>query len=454
MKGIVSWEEDGSNGGFAMLKVAVATLGCKVNHYESAGIMEAIEGEGCSVVPFDSPADLYIVNTCTVTAKTDFQSRQLIRRANRMNQGAPIIAAGCYAQIAPQELAGLPGVRMVAGTEIKERLPGMIRDIINGGPRIDVTDISLKRSFSDLPVTRFPGQTRAYLKVQDGCNVFCSYCIIPYARGRSRSLPEEDVIRRVRTLAQAGHREIILTGICLGAYGRDLPSPADLPGLLKKIEDRTDIERLRISSVNPMEISDEMIEHLQRSKILCRHLHLSLQSGDDRILTLMRRKYTTVEVGDLVRRLQAAIPGIAVGMDVITGFPGEGEEEFQNTVRFIKSMDLAYLHVFPYSRRPGTAAASLSGEPIQAVKKERAAVLRRIGNRKRIAFNEGFVGRVLSVLVEGSRDKETGWVKGFSDNYVPVLIPDGDSSLSNRIVPVAVDSMMREKVVGKVLTDG
>lgn len=437
-----------------MLKVAVATLGCKVNHYESAGIMEALEAQGCSVVPFDSPADLYIVNTCTITAKTDFQSRQLIRRAYRTNPRAPIVVAGCYAQIAPRELAKLPGVRMVAGTEIKEKLPGMIRNIIDGEPRIDVTDISLNRTFSDLPVTRFPGQTRAYLKVQDGCNAFCSYCIIPYARGRSRSLPEEDVIRQVRTLTGAGHREIILTGICLGAYGRDLPSPADLAGLLKKIENRTEIERLRISSVNPMEISNKMIEHLQRSKILCRHLHLSLQSGDDRILTLMRRTYTTAQVGDLVRRLQDAVPGIAIGMDVITGFPGEGEEEFRNTVRFIESMDLAYLHVFPYSRRPGTAASSLSGEPMKSVKKERAAVLRKIGNRKRIAFNSGFAGTVLSVLVEGSRDKETGWVKGFSDNYVPVLIPDGDSSLSNRIVSVAADRMMREKVVGRITADG
>ncbi len=437
-----------------MLKVAVATLGCKVNHYESAGIMEALEAQGCSVVPFDSAADLYIVNTCTVTAKTDFQSRQLIRRANRTNPSAPIIAAGCYAQISPQELAKLPGVRMVAGAEIKEKLPGMIRDIIDGEPRIEVTDISLKRTFSDLPVTRLPGQTRAYLKVQDGCNAFCSYCIIPYARGRSRSLPEEDVLRQVRTLTKAGHREIILTGICLGAYGRDLPSPTDLTGLLKKIEDHTDIERLRISSLNPMEISDMMIQHLQRSKKLCRHLHLSLQSGDDRVLTLMRRTYTTAGVGDLVKRLQAAIPGIAVGMDVITGFPGEGEEEFRNTVRFIESMDLAYLHVFPYSRRPGTAASFLSGEPMKSVRKERAAVLRRIGNRKRIAFNSGFAGTDLSVLVEGSRDKETGWMKGFSDNYVPVLIPDGDSSLSNRIVPVAADRMMREKVVGRITTDG
>jgi len=437
-----------------MLKVAVATLGCKVNHYESAGIIEEMEALGISVVPFSTAADLYIVNTCTVTAKTDFQSRQLVRRAYRTNPNAPIIVTGCYAQIAPHELATLPGVRMVAGTEMKERLPEMIRDVIDGERRIDVGDISLKRTVSDLPVTRFPGQTRAYLKVQDGCNNFCSYCIIPYARGRSRSLPAGDVIRHVQALAEAGHREIILTGICLGAYGRDLFPAADLLTLVKKIEEETDIERLRISSLNPTEISDEAIEHFRNSKILCRHFHLSLQSGDDRILGLMRRDYTTGQVADLVARLQAAIPGIAVGMDVITGFPGEAEEEFRNMTSFIENIRLAYLHVFPYSRRPGTVAAAFSDQVTKSVMKERALILRGIGNRKRIEFNSGFIGKMLSVLVEGSRDKETGWMKGFSDNYVPVLLPEGDQSLANRIVTVTGDRMIREKVVGEIVTDG
>ncbi|MDD5723130.1 MAG: tRNA (N(6)-L-threonylcarbamoyladenosine(37)-C(2))-methylthiotransferase MtaB [Syntrophales bacterium] len=438
-----------------MFRVAVATLGCKVNHYESAGIVEELEAQGVSVVPFTSPADLYIVNTCTITAKTDFQSRQLVRRAYKTNPRAAIIVTGCYAQIAPQELAALPGVRMIAGTEIKEKLPGIVRSLTGEGQRIDVGNISLKRTFSGLPVTRLTGQTRAYLKIQDGCNAFCSYCIIPYARGRSRSLPEEDVIRQVHILTEAGHREIVLTGICLGAYGRDLPSPANLLSLLRKTEHHADLDRLRISSLNPMDISDDIIDHLQGSKILCRHLHLSLQSGDDRILGLMRRDYTTVQVADLVSRLQAAIPGIAIGMDVITGFPGEGEEEFQNTLRFIENIRLAYLHVFPYSRRPGTAASSFPDQVMKSVSKERAAILRGIGNQKRTTFNSGFAGKTLSVLVEGTTDKETGWVKGFSDNYVPVLIPEGDPSLANHIVPVTADRMIKEKVVGRIIvTDG
>lgn len=437
-----------------MLRVAVATLGCKVNHYESAGIIEKLETEGIAVVPFSSLADVYIVNTCTVTAKTDFQSRQLVRRAHRTNPSASIIVTGCYAQTAPQELAALPGVSMVAGTEMKEKLPGIIQNITKEKQQINVSDIGLKRTSSDLPVTRFPGQTRAYLKIQDGCNSFCSYCIIPYARGRSRSLPQEDVIRQIQGLTESGHREIILTGIHLGEYGQDLPSPATLLSLLREIEDCTDLERLRVSSINPTEISDDMIDHIRSSKIICRHLHISLQSGDDSILKLMRRHYTTGRFRDLVEKLQAAIPEIAIGIDVITGFPGEGEKEFHNTVNFIEDLRLAYLHVFPYSQRPGTVAFSFPDQVIKSVRKERATILRDTGNRKRMEFNSRFTGKKLSVLVEGSRDKETGYVKGFSDNYVPVVIPEGDMSLANHIVQVTGDHMIREKVIGRIEEDG
>jgi threonylcarbamoyladenosine tRNA methylthiotransferase MtaB len=437
-----------------MLRVAVATLGCKVNHYESAGIVEKLEAEGISVVPFSSPADIYIVNTCTVTSKTDFQSRQLVRRAQRTNPSAAIIVTGCYAQTAPQEFTALPGVRLIAGTEMKEKLPGIIQNITSEEQRISVSDIGLKRIFSGLPVTRFPGQTRAYLKIQDGCDSFCSYCIIPYARGRSRSLPQEEVIRQIQKLTEAGHREIILTGIHLGAYGQDLSSPATLLDLLRDIEEHTDLERLRVSSINPTEISDDMIDHMRSSKILCRHLHLSLQSGDDRVLTSMRRYYKTDYVRDLMEKLETTIPDIAIGADVITGFPGEGQQEFRNTADLIEKLRLAYLHVFPYSQRPGTRASSFPDQVTKSVRKERAGILRNIGNGKRIAFNSGFIGKTLSVLVEGSRDKETDYVKGFSDNYVPVLIPESDVSLANHIIWVTGDHMMKEKVIGRIEGDG
>ncbi|HPQ44388.1 MAG TPA: tRNA (N(6)-L-threonylcarbamoyladenosine(37)-C(2))-methylthiotransferase MtaB, partial [Syntrophales bacterium] len=431
----------------------VVTLGCKVNHYESASIIEQLEKESVSVVPFSSSADIYIVNTCTVTSKTDFQSRQLVRRAHRTNPSAVIIVTGCYAQTDPEEFRALPGVRMIVGTEMKEMLPAIIQNITHETQEVMVSDIGLKRRFSGLPVTKFPGQTRAYLKIQDGCDSFCSYCIIPYARGRSRSFPKEEVIGQIHRLTEAGHREIILTGIHLGAYGQDLSSPLTLLDLLRAIEDHTDLERLRVSSINPTEISEEMIDHMRSSKILCRHLHLSLQSGDNRILQIMRRPYTTDLVGDLVERLETAITDIAIGADVITGFPGESEQEFQNTADFIEKLKLAYLHIFPYSQRPGTRAFSFPDQVRKSVRKERASILRNIGNRKRIVFNSGFIGKKLSVLVEGSRDKETTYVKGFSDNYVPVLIPGGDMSLANHIVGVIGEHMMKEKVVGRIERD-
>ncbi len=436
-----------------MISVAVATLGCKVNHYESAGIIEKMETEGISVVPFTSKADLYIVNTCTVTAKTDFQSRQLVRRAHRTNPSAPIIVTGCYAQIAPQELARLPGVSLVAGTEMKEQLPSIIKTLTRE-QQINVSDISMKKTFSHLPVTAFPLQTRAYLKIQDGCNAFCSYCIIPYARGRSRSLPQEDVIRQIKSLTKAGHREIILTGINIGKYGLDLSPPSNLLNILTQIETDTTLERLRVSSINPTEISEDMIDHICSSKIICRHLHISLQSGDDNILKLMKRPYNAALFEDLVKRLHAVIPELAIGTDVITGFPGEGEEEFRNTADFIENLRLAYLHVFPYSQRPGTHAASLPGQVEKSVRKERAAILRDIGNRKRITFNSRFTGKTLSVLLEGNKDKATGYTKGFSDNYIPVLVPEGDLSLANHIVPVIGEHMIKEKIIGRIDADG
>ena len=436
-----------------MIKVALTTLGCKVNQYESAGIIEELEGRGFSIVPFNSEADIYIVNTCTVTAKTDYQSRQLIRRANRKNPSASIIVTGCYAQIAPQELAALPGVKVVVGIEGKENIPDMINDMAREEPRIILSDIGLKKNYSGLPVTQFPGHTRAFLKVQDGCNSFCSYCIIPYARGRSRSLPEEDVMEQICKLSSSGYREIVLTGIHLGHYGHDLSPGTSLLELLKKIEDHNAIERLRISSIEPMEVTDEMIAHIKDSSIICRHLHIPMQSGDNKILNSMKRNYDTDRFRSRIEKIINAIPGMAIGIDVLVGFPGEGEEEFKNTREFIESMPLAYLHVFPYSKRPGTEASTLPDHVQESLKKERGKILRDIGKRKRIEYNRRFIGKELSVLVENTKDRETGSMKGFSDNYIPVLIPDINLSMANHILGVTAQSLMGGKIVGRKITN-
>jgi len=435
-------------------KVAIATLGCKVNHYDSAGIAEALQNQGHTIVPFNGMADIYIVNTCTVTGKTDYQSRQLIRRAGRTNPAASIIVTGCYAQTAPEILADLPGVTLVAGTGEKGTIPELINSLTTGSPRISVGDIGLPRAFSSLPVTSFQGQTRAYLKIQDGCNAFCSYCIIPYARGRSRSLPADDVINRIGSLTGAGYREIILTGIHLGMYGRDFSPSTDLLHLLQRIEDETSLERLRISSIEPMEITDDLIHHAARSKILCRHFHIPLQSGDDGILKAMNRHYSTEAFRNRVAAILDAVPGAGIGIDVLAGFPGEGEGEFERTYRFIESLPLSYLHVFPYSRRPGTTADRMPGHVSEARKKERARALRELGACKRVHFNEGFVGRVLSVLVEGAKDRVTGMMKGFSDNYIPVLLQNGGTIHANRIMGVRAFRTHDEKLVGEETQDG
>lgn len=435
-------------------KIAIATLGCKVNQYESAGIIEKLTERGFTTVPFNDSADIYIVNTCTVTGKTDYQSRQLIRRAYRKNPEASIIVTGCYTQIAPGEISVLPGVAAVVGNSEKEKIPDIIRNMVKGEQQILVGDIGQTKRISGLAVTKFPGHTRAFLRIQDGCNSFCSYCIIPYARGRSRSLPEEDVLDLASTLGRAGHKEIVLSGIHLGAYGEDLSPPANLLNLLRKIEKGKMVERLRLSSIEPVEITDEMISHIRDSKTICRHLHIPLQSGDNKILALMKRNYSAAFFRDLIKRLLDALPDMAIGIDVMVGFPGEGEKEFENTLEFIKEIPVAYLHVFPYSKRPGTQSEALPDQVKEDVKKKRGKTLRMLGRKKRTAFAERFVGKRLSVLVEDKKDRDTDLLKGFSGNYIPVLITNGNPSLVNNVIDVIADRANGGGIFGRKIIDG
>jgi threonylcarbamoyladenosine tRNA methylthiotransferase MtaB len=442
----------GSRRGFAVVRVAIATLGCKVNHYESAGLEEEIRSRGFSIVPFRSEADIYIVNTCTITGKTDYQSRQLVRRANRSNPEAAIFVTGCYAQIAPDILAALPGVSMVVGTGQKAAIPDLLCTEAGGQTIINVGNVDDERFLTCLSVTDFHGQTRAYLKIQDGCNAFCSYCIIPYARGRARSLPEDRVIEGVRSLRRAGYREIILTGIHLGMYGQELTPQTSLSDLLRRIEKETDIERLRISSTEPMEITDGIIERIRESSVLCRHLHIPLQSGDDRILSAMNRNYDSRQFEKRIEKIVQAIPDIGIGIDIIAGFPGESETEFENTRAFIEQLPIQYLHVFPYSKRPGTAAFSLSDHVPENIKRERAQSLRKIGEEKRASFSSRFIGKRLSVLVEGKADRRSGLMKGFSDNYIPVLIEGANQSMTNCIVEAEGTETFKEIIKGKIVS--
>lgn len=435
-----------------MIRVAVATLGCKVNQYESAGIVQTLKENGFTPVPFNGAADVYIINTCTVTGKADYQCRQLIRRAARNKPGAAILVTGCYAQTAPEEIARIPGVVMVAGNQEKMNILPLIREMARGGKKTVLSDIGKVREFSTPEARSFPGRTRAFLKIQDGCDAFCSYCIVPYARGRSRSLSEKEVLERITTLGKSGYREVVLTGIHLGAYGRDLHPATDLLAILRYVEEKKPVARLRLSSLEPREITEGMLSFMSNSEVLCRHFHIPLQSGDDGILQLMGRDYDRTFFKSLIREISAYLPDAAIGVDVMAGFPGEGEKEFAATRQLIEELPVAYLHVFPYSSRPGTKASLLPHQVSDAERKERAQLLRRLGKEKREAFAGRFLGKELTVLIEEKRDRDTGWMQGFSDNYIPVLIRDGKSCHANYLVRMIPKAVREGKLMGRIVT--
>jgi threonylcarbamoyladenosine tRNA methylthiotransferase MtaB len=435
-----------------MFRVAVVTLGCKVNQCESAGIMKSLNSKGIMNVPFEEEADCYIVNTCTVTSSTDAQSRQLIRRAIRRNPAAAVVVTGCYAQRAPEEIALIPGIRIISGNTQKERLPWLIQELAREkGEQFPISDSGIEKIICPSEGVAFPEHTRAFLKIQDGCDAFCSYCIVPQVRGRSRSRQPAEVMESISRLADGGYREVVLTGIHLGAYGQDLIPASTLTEIVRSIAAEHQVERLRLSSIEPREITDGLISLIRSSGLLCHHLHIPLQSGDDETLAMMNRDYDTAFFRDLIQNISLAIPDIALGIDIMVGFPGETEEAFANTVRFVEELPVAYFHVFPYSSRPGTAAAMLPGQVPEATRKQRAAHLRSIGTRKRDSFAERFIGVPLAVLIEGRKDKSTGFPLGFSDNYITVACRDADSV--NRIVRALPVAYRSGKLIAELIHD-
>ncbi|HLO24499.1 MAG TPA: tRNA (N(6)-L-threonylcarbamoyladenosine(37)-C(2))-methylthiotransferase MtaB, partial [Geobacteraceae bacterium] len=398
-------------------------------------------------VPFEDEADIYVINTCTVTARTDAESRRLIRRAGRRNPRARVVVTGCYAQVAFESLREMPGVDLVLGNVEKKGITGLLKEI-GTGPKILVSDISLEQRATGTALESFAEHTRAFLQVQNGCDAFCSYCIVPYARGRSRSVPPDEVLAGIRKFAEKGFKEVVLTGIHLGGYGLDLARGESLLGLLAAIENQRLVPRLRVGSVEPTEISDAFIRFLAGAETVCRHLHIPLQSGTDRVLERMNRKYSTARFGEVVEKLVAALPDISLGCDIIAGFPGETEEEFQESLRFVETLPIAYLHVFPFSPREGTPAAVMPGQVNGSVVRARAEALRRLSDRKKRAYYGRFLGRDLRVLVQ--ERAPDGSLKGLSRNYIPVTLP-GDDSLLNTEVTVRVTEVKREQVRGELV---
>lgn len=427
-----------------MQRVAVTTLGCKTNQFESAAMIESLGRQGFRVVPFEEEADIYVINTCTVTARTDAESRRLIRRAARKNPSARIVVTGCYAQVAFEKLSEMAGVDLIIGNPEKRGIAALLREE-GEGRKVVVSDISLEKEGVGIPLESFAEHTRAFLQIQNGCDAFCSYCIVPYARGRSRSVPFHEALEGIRAFAARGYREVVLSGIHLGGYGLDLDPPRSILELLAAAEEEKLVSRLRLGSVEPLEISDELIAFLAASSIVCPHLHIPLQSGEDRVLWRMNRRYSASRFREVIEKLVRAVPDICIGTDVIAGFPGESEKEFENSYHFIESLPVSYLHVFPFSPREGTPAATMAGRLPGGVIKERAQALRRLSDMKKRAFHRRFLGKELAVLVQGRG--EDGMLKGLSRNYIPVLF-QGDDSLVNKEVVVRVTEAARERVWG------
>lgn len=397
------------------MRISVITLGCKVNQYESRALEEALTRRGHQLVTHDAAADVVVVNSCTVTHRSDRDVRALVRRARRQNPGARIAVTGCYAQVAPEELRAL-GVDLVVGSAGKQRLPELLE---TGARGVHVAEWGGALVLGPEPATRFGGRARAFLKVQDGCAAFCAYCIVPHARGPSRSLPLDEVAAGFERLRGAGYDEVVLTGVHLGNWGRDLDPPRPFAHLLDAAE-AAGVTRVRLSSLEPGEVGAEVVGRLAASPVLCPHLHVPLQAGSDRVLAAMGRPYTAAAFAAAVRSAADAIPGLCLGCDVIVGFPGEGAAEFAATERLLESLPVSYLHVFPFSPRRGTPAWAMEPKIAAAVVKERARRLRAWSKRRQQAFWRTQVGSRVPALVEDS--PREGYLRTRTRNYVPVAV--------------------------------
>jgi threonylcarbamoyladenosine tRNA methylthiotransferase MtaB len=426
------------------MRFAIATLGCKVNQYDSATIESRLIARGMTRCEFDDVADVYVINTCTVTNRADSESLRIARRARRKNPSARIVMTGCLAQASPDKLAGSAEIDAVVGLARPADLDRAIDGTLD--QRVAVTNLRKERAKLDGGAVVLDGQTRAFLKLQEGCDQFCSFCIVPMSRGTSRSLAPRAVLDSIEDLSARGFREVTLSGVHLGGYGSDLDPPVSLADLLEMIAELSPIDRVRISSLDPEELDDRIIRIISASPIFCAHLHLPLQSGDDETLERMRRRYSRADFRDRVDAVLAAMPDAAIGTDLIVGFPGETRAQFESYYSFVESAPLAYFHVFPYSVRAGTTAAKLTGRVTPAEVTARAAAMRQLGERKRREFAARFIGRSLDVLFE-ERD-DSGCYSGYSENYLRVLTRS-PADIRNQVVEVEAKSLEGFRLVAE-----
>jgi threonylcarbamoyladenosine tRNA methylthiotransferase MtaB len=425
-----------------MKTVSFVTLGCKVNQYDTAVLMDKLPANRYKTVPFTEKADVYVIDTCTVTHKADAEARNYVYRAKRANPEGVVVVTGCYAQVSSEELQGVDGVDYVVGNS--DKFTSLLKVIREGKrqtkTRVFRSDIfkEKKKSFESPDIGNFPGRTRAFLKVQDGCNYACSFCIIPRARGRSRSLEAREILKRMEKLSLAGYKEIVLTGIHIASYGRDIGT--SFFQLIKQIEEAKIVGRVRLTSLDPADFDTELIEFVAASETICPQFHVALQSGDRGVLKRMRRRYTPERFLTLTKSIRVNMPEAAIGSDIMVGFPGETEEEFHNTYNVAQESPLTYFHVFPYSKRKMTTAAVMPGQIHPDIIKDRSKRLRELGSKKKSEFVRSFLGKTFPVLVETHS-------KGTTPNYISVRLDDPGLKVGDE-VDITITGVNGEEAIG------
>lgn len=430
-----------------MKKAAFYTLGCKVNQYETEAITELFTDAGYEICNFDEKADIYVINTCSVTNMGDRKSRQIIRRAKKINPHAIVAVTGCYAQTAPDEVLAIDGVNIVIGTKGRKNIVSAVESLDSSSSVNHVSDIMTNHEFEELQIQRYSARTRAFIKIQEGCNQFCSYCIIPYARGPVRSRRETEIIEEVKKLAKNGFKEIILVGIHVASYGIDLECTS-LAELIMKVDAIEGVERIRLSSIEPMTLNSEFIDIVAKSKKLCHHFHISLQSGCDETLLRMNRKYTTEQFADIVKGLREAFEDVAITTDIMVGFPGETDEEFGETMKFIDEISFSDAHVFQYSQRRGTPAATRPNQVLPEVKEQRSKMVIKATKASRDEFLSRFIGRTMRILFE--QPSGDGLFEGKTDNYITVHALS-DEDLNGQFRNVLLTEHKNGIVIGKIV---
>lgn len=427
-------------------KAAFYTLGCKVNHYETDAMEHLFRESGYEVDDFENFADVYVINTCTVTSMSDKKSRQMIRRAKKHNENAIIAVVGCYSQNAPEEVMAIKGVNLVMGTSERDKIVVEIEKLDVKDQTIEVEDIMKKRNFEALSIEETYGKTRAFLKIQEGCDRFCTYCIIPYTRGPVRSRALDDIIAEVKSLVKNGYKEVVLTGIHVASYGKDLEN-ITLLDVIKSISKIDGIERIRTSSVEPLIITDEFLEEIIKIEKFCPHFHLSLQSGCDTVLDRMNRRYTSKDYEIAVSKIREKYPNAAITTDVIVGFPGETEDEFEITNKYLVKINLYEMHIFKYSPREGTKAATMENQIDPSIKSIRSDILLKLALKNKVEFEKNMIGSKVKVLFESKNNED---FEGHTDNYVKVYVKSSQDIIGN-IYEVEIEDLIDNKLYGKIL---